>query len=114
MFLLFVFSVALSIILNFLATLLSHKTLEDQEKLSPFECGFEPLKPSRLPFSLRFFLITIVFLIFDVEIAFVLPFILNLFKTNFIWWILIVIPFIMILFLGILYEWSKGCLKWTE
>jgi NADH-ubiquinone oxidoreductase chain 3 len=72
----------ISIIVIYLASLLSKKSLNDREKTSPFECGFDPINSSRLPFSIRFFLITIIFLIFDVEIALILPIIIILKISN--------------------------------
>nr|NP_852169.1 NADH dehydrogenase subunit 3 [Lepidopsocidae sp. RS-2001]AAK55294.2 NADH dehydrogenase subunit 3 [Lepidopsocidae sp. RS-2001] len=108
------FTIFLSMLLNFMATFLSYKTIEDQEKMSPFECGFDPMKSSRMPFSLRFFLITIIFLIFDVEITFILPMILNFNKSNMLLWIFIIFVFILILILGLLHEWNQGALEWSK
>nr|AGZ19014.1 NADH dehydrogenase subunit 3 [Idiocranium cf. russeli BMNH 2008.409] len=86
----------------------------DTEKLSPYECGFDPLGSARLPFSIRFFLIAILFLLFDLEIALLLPMpwanqlILPLTSLTFATIILI------LLMLGLIYEWTQGGLEWAE
>lgn len=94
--------------------LLSKKSLFDREKFSPFECGFDQKSSSRIPFSLRFFLITIIFLIFDVEIALILPAIWNINISQANCWLIINIIFIIILFVGLIHEWSQGALEWNE
>nr|AWN56415.1 NADH dehydrogenase subunit 3 [Strongygaster brasiliensis] len=104
----------ISMIVMFLASILSKKTLIDREKMSPFECGFDPKSSSRIPFSLRFFLITIIFLIFDVEIALILPIILILKFSNMMYWTITTIIFIMILLFGLYHEWNQGMLNWTN
>nr|UDN39094.1 NADH dehydrogenase subunit 3 [Hyphessobrycon roseus] len=86
----------------------------DAEKLSPYECGFDPLGSARLPFSLRFFLVAILFLLFDLEIALLLPLpwgnqLLNPTLTL-LWAALILI----LLTLGLIYEWLQGGLEWAE
>nr|ALK03676.1 NADH dehydrogenase subunit 3 [Bactrocera oleae]ALK03689.1 NADH dehydrogenase subunit 3 [Bactrocera oleae]WCB98508.1 NADH dehydrogenase subunit 3 [Bactrocera oleae] len=97
-----------------LASILSKKTLTDREKCSPFECGFDPKSSSRLPFSLRFFLITIIFLIFDVEIALILPMILIISTSNMIVWTTTSVVFIIILIIGLYHEWNQGMLNWSN
>nr|YP_010997024.1 NADH dehydrogenase subunit 3 [Prietella phreatophila]UGN11515.1 NADH dehydrogenase subunit 3 [Prietella phreatophila] len=86
----------------------------DAEKLSPYECGFDPLGSARLPFSLRFFLIAILFLLFDLEIALLLPLpwanqLLN--PTSTLMWTTIIL---ILLTLGLIYEWLQGGLEWAE
>nr|YP_010895034.1 NADH dehydrogenase subunit 3 [Ceriana vespiformis]WJW73547.1 NADH dehydrogenase subunit 3 [Ceriana vespiformis] len=105
---------SLSIIVMMMATILSKKSYNDREKSSPFECGFDPMSSSRLPFSLKFFLITIIFLIFDVEIALILPMILILNYSNLMIWSLTSIFFILILLLGLYHEWNQGMLNWIN
>nr|WEW79265.1 NADH dehydrogenase subunit 3 [Bostrychus sp. s RZ-2023] len=86
----------------------------DQEKLSPYECGFDPLGSARLPFSLRFFLVAILFLLFDLEIALLLPLPwgdqLPTPLMTFFWAALVLI----LLTLGLIYEWTQGGLEWAE
>uniref|UniRef100_A0AB39A6P8 NADH-ubiquinone oxidoreductase chain 3 n=1 Tax=Demicryptochironomus spatulatus TaxID=3231394 RepID=A0AB39A6P8_9DIPT len=101
-----------SIVMN-LSTILSKKKTSDREKLSPFECGFNPMNSSRLPFSIRFFLIAIIFLIFDVEIALILPMILTLKVSNLMIWTYTNFIFIIILIIGLFHEWNQGSLNWT-
>nr|AXS65118.1 NADH dehydrogenase subunit 3 [Elateroidea sp. 6 KM-2017] len=96
------------------ATLLSKKTFSDREKMSPFECGFDPESSARIPFSLHFFLIAVIFLIFDVEITLILPFILTLKTMNMGNLMITFTALIMILLLGLYHEWGQGALKWTN
>nr|QQV73467.1 NADH dehydrogenase subunit 3 [Anthomyza sp. DY-2021] len=105
---------AICFIVMMLASILSKKTLMDREKCSPFECGFDPKSSSRLPFSLHFFLITIIFLIFDVEIALILPMILIINFSNILIWMLTSAVFILILLFGLYHEWNQGMLNWTN
>nr|ARH53993.1 NADH dehydrogenase subunit 3 [Phyllobrotica quadrimaculata] len=101
-------------ILTVVLNLVSKKTFYDREKNSPFECGFDPKTSARLPFSLHFFLIAIIFLIFDVEITLLLPLILLMNSSNILNYISIFIFFIMILLFGLYYEWNQGALNWTK
>lgn len=96
-----------------LATLLSKKTIIDREKNSPYECGFDPKGSARLPFSLRFFLIAVIFLIFDVEITLLLPVASTLNITNIFSWFFTSLMFLVILLLGLYYEWSQRALEWS-
>nr|AND96386.1 NADH deshydrogenase subunit 3 [Onthophagus schwaneri] len=100
-------------ILIILATILSKKTFMDREKSSPFECGFDPKSSSRMPFSLHFFLIAVIFLIFDVEITLLIPMIMMMKISNLLNFSLIITFFIFILLYGLYYEWSQGALNWT-
>lgn len=101
------------IVVIMLSLILANKTKNDREKASPFECGFDRNSSSRLPFSLRFFLITIIFLIFDVEIVILLPAVYRLNQTIITEWRLIFIIFVIILFIGLVHEWKQGALNWT-
>nr|QIH95770.1 NADH dehydrogenase subunit 3 [Pseudolycoriella sp. XQM-2020] len=117
MFMIFLFSLIILIITNvmmLMALILSKKSFYDREKNSPFECGFDPKSSSRIPFSLRFFLITIIFLIFDVEIVLLIP-IIPLMNLINIWnWVMVTLFFIIILLLGLFHEWNQGALEWSN
>nr|QDA21686.1 NADH dehydrogenase subunit 3 [Orthetrum sabina] len=101
-------------IIMMLASLLSKKSILDREKSSPFECGFDPFNKSRIPFSLRFFLIAVIFLIFDVEIAILLPMIDSLPSSSVMSWSMVSITFIVILLVGLYHEWNQGALEWSN
>nr|YP_009754535.1 NADH dehydrogenase subunit 3 [Myrmus lateralis]QIN90643.1 NADH dehydrogenase subunit 3 [Myrmus lateralis] len=102
-----------SILLMTLCSIISKTTIMDREKMSPFECGFDPKSKARLPFSLQFFLIAVLFLIFDIEIAIILPLVITL-KTNLFSWALTMAIFIMILIVGLYYEWINNMLEWAK
>nr|AXS65255.1 NADH dehydrogenase subunit 3 [Bostrichoidea sp. 5 KM-2017] len=102
----------ISVALIMINSLISKKTWIDYEKSSPFECGFDPKSSARKPFSIQFFLITIIFLVFDVEITIILPMIkiMNQMKITEISFMLNL--FILILIVGIYHEWNQGALNW--
>nr|YP_009721196.1 NADH dehydrogenase subunit 3 [Stichaeus grigorjewi]YP_009751189.1 NADH dehydrogenase subunit 3 [Stichaeus nozawae]QGN05362.1 NADH dehydrogenase subunit 3 [Stichaeus grigorjewi]QIJ98724.1 NADH dehydrogenase subunit 3 [Stichaeus nozawae]UOF73429.1 NADH dehydrogenase subunit 3 [Stichaeus grigorjewi]UOF73442.1 NADH dehydrogenase subunit 3 [Stichaeus nozawae] len=104
---------ALSVILAIVSFWLPQMT-PDHEKLSPYECGFDPLGSARLPFSLRFFLVAILFLLFDLEIALLLPLPwgdqLASPLLTFLW----ATAVLTLLTLGLIYEWLQGGLEWAE
>nr|YP_002317240.1 NADH dehydrogenase subunit 3 [Pungitius pungitius]YP_004123660.1 NADH dehydrogenase subunit 3 [Pungitius sinensis]ABY80687.1 NADH dehydrogenase subunit 3 [Pungitius sinensis]BAG83125.1 NADH dehydrogenase subunit 3 [Pungitius pungitius] len=104
---------ALSIVLALVSFWLPQMT-PDHEKLSPYECGFDPLGSARLPFSLRFFLVAILFLLFDLEIALLLPLPwgdqLATPLLTFLW----ATAVLALLTLGLIYEWMQGGLEWAE
>nr|BAO02303.1 NADH dehydrogenase subunit 3 [Helostoma temminkii]BBU26235.1 NADH dehydrogenase subunit 3 [Helostoma temminkii] len=108
-----IISATLSIVLALVSFWLPQMT-PDYEKLSPYECGFDPLGSARLPFSIRFFLIAILFLLFDLEIALLLPLPwgdqLESPLLTFFW----ALAVLTLLTLGLIYEWAQGGLEWAE
>ena len=95
------------VVLNFI---LSPKN-PDPEKLSAYECGFEPFSDSRMEFDVRFYLVAILFVIFDLEIAFLFPWAISLGNIGLVGFISMMI-FLAILTGGFIYEWRKGALDW--
>nr|YP_010974596.1 NADH dehydrogenase subunit 3 [Pomacea reevei]WNR57049.1 NADH dehydrogenase subunit 3 [Pomacea reevei] len=104
----------LSSLVMCLGWILAKRMISDREKMSAFECGFDPIKSARSPFSLRFFLLAIIFLIFDVEIVLLFPvlstivfsFNLNVNLGTYI--------FLLMLMVGLFYEWKEGSLDWAQ
>nr|WEL32850.1 NADH dehydrogenase subunit 3 [Sinomastax longicornea] len=102
------------IMVMLITNILSKKMINDREKSSPFECGFDPKSSARMPFSLQFFMIAVIFLIFDVEIVMILP-IMLIFKSSMIMILTTsTLFFIMILLLGLYHEWNQGALQWAS
>ena len=83
----------------------------DPEKLSAYECGFEPFNDSRMEFDVRFYLVAILFIIFDLEIAFLFPWAISL-GTIGVFGFVSMMLFLFILTIGFIYEWKKGALDW--
>ncbi len=86
-------------------------TRPDTEKLSPYECGFEPFEDARMKFDVRYYLVAILFILFDLEIAFLFPWAVSLDAIGFFGFAAMMI-FLAILVVGFVYEWMKGALDW--
>lgn len=83
----------------------------DSEKLSPYECGFEAFEDARMKFDVRYYLIAILFILFDLEIAFLFPWAVVLREIGFFGFMSMLV-FLAILVVGFIYEWMKGALEW--
>nr|YP_010172671.1 NADH dehydrogenase subunit 3 [Mnais tenuis]QSH89868.1 NADH dehydrogenase subunit 3 [Mnais tenuis] len=104
----------LSTIIMMVASILSVKSIIDREKSTPFECGFDPFYKARIPFSLKFFLVAVIFLIFDVEIAMILPVMMVMPESDPTEWMTTFTVVIVILLVGLYYEWQQGSLEWSN
>ena len=94
-----------------LASYVLARQAPDSEKLSPYECGFEPFEDARVRFDVRYYLVAILFIIFDLEVAFLFPWAVALGDIGmFGFWSMIV--FLAVLTIGFIYEWQKGALEW--
>nr|YP_010736890.1 NADH dehydrogenase subunit 3 [Pedionis sagittata]WEP24764.1 NADH dehydrogenase subunit 3 [Pedionis sagittata] len=111
-FLMLMFSI--TIILISLINTITKKSMINKEKLSAFECGFNPMSNKRMSFSIHFFLIATIFLIFDVEIIIIMPMIMTMKSSFMISWITTTLSFIMVLIMGLYHEWMNGMLNWTK
>nr|AAA67380.1 presumptive protein 3 [Sceloporus grammicus] len=108
-----IFSLMVSLLLILISFWLP-QLYPDLEKLSPYECGFDPLGSARLPFSLRFFLVAILFLLFDLEIALLLPLPWASNLENPTLSTTLVTTILLLLTIGLIYEWTQGGLAWAE
>jgi NADH-quinone oxidoreductase subunit A len=87
------------------------KGTKSKAKLSPYECGFDPFEDARIPFDVRYYLVAILFIIFDLEIAFLFPWAVSLNEIG-ISGIIAMGIFLLVLVIGFIYEWNKGALEW--
>ena len=98
-------------LLMVLASWIIGKNKPDDQKLSPYECGFDAFEDTRSQFDVRFYLVAILFIIFDLEVAFLFPWAVSLGSIGMIgFWSMIV--FLIVLTVGFIYEWRKGALEW--
>jgi NADH-quinone oxidoreductase subunit A len=103
-------ALGLSLVMVIIPFILS-KQRPDAEKLSSYECGFEPFADARGKFDVQFYLVAILFIIFDLEIAFLFPWAITLGEIGeFGFWSMAV--FLSVLTIGFIYEWKKGALEW--
>jgi NADH-quinone oxidoreductase subunit A len=105
---------ALGVLFILFATFLAPKA-PDAEKLSPYECGFNAFDDARMKFDVRFYLVSILFIIFDLEVAFLFPWAVTLMKlphdvAQVAFWSMML--FLGVLTVGFVYEWKKGALEW--
>nr|BDQ44316.1 NADH dehydrogenase subunit 3 [Amynthas phaselus] len=109
----FIICMLIPMVVLLAAWVLAARSTEDREKSTPFECGFDPKNTARIPFSLRFFLLAIIFIVFDIEIVLLMP-IPTMFMTSYSMHILISYTlFIIVLITGLIHEWNEGSLDWS-
>lgn len=105
-----VISLAIAVIVIVLGYVLGTRR-PDSEKLSPYECGFESFEDARMKFDVRYYLVAILFIIFDLEIAFLFPWAIVLDQIGLFGFASMAV-FLGILVIGFIYEWKKGALEW--
>nr|YP_010414447.1 NADH dehydrogenase subunit 3 [Kusala populi]URW11947.1 NADH dehydrogenase subunit 3 [Kusala populi] len=110
----FIMVTLINLIIIMLILTIAKKPIFDIQKSTPFECGFNPMTYKRLPFSIHFFLIAVIFLIFDIEIIIIMPMILTIKTSTMIYWMATSSIFVLILILGLYHEWINGMLNWTK
>jgi NADH-ubiquinone oxidoreductase chain 3 len=108
-----IIALLISLILFLVIKIANWRSNKDREKISPFECGFDPKNNARTPFSLRFFILAIIFIVFDIEIVLLIPTPLLIKTINYRQTIITVLVFIIILLIGLFHEWKEGSINWS-
>lgn len=108
-----IISLLISLLLLFVIFSLGSRLIYSRNKNRAFECGFDPKDSARLPFSMRFFLLAVVFLIFDIEIALLFPVVLGIKIRVFNFSYMSGFCFLCILLIGLVHEWREGSLNWV-
>lgn len=111
LFLYFIITTILACIM-FLLPFIIAPSAASNEKLSSYECGFEPFEDARVKFDIHFYIIAILFIIFDIELLFLFPWVLNISSIGYLGFINFFI-FLALITLGFYYEWLKRALDWT-
>jgi len=101
------------VLVNNILSKLFHTKLYTAEKVIPYECGEDPVEDARIKFNIRFYIVALVFLVFDVEIAFLFPWGVVFRQLGMIAFVEMLI-FIVVLLLGLAYVWAKGDLEWSR
>nr|YP_009681530.1 NADH dehydrogenase subunit 3 [Septifer bilocularis]QDO71949.1 NADH dehydrogenase subunit 3 [Septifer bilocularis] len=108
------FIVILMALLWALFMFLSEKSLVSREKSSPYECGFEVVMSARAPFSLRFFILAVLFVVFDVEVALMVPVVFSISFAKSTFGLVSSVLFFFVLFIGLFHEYREGSLDWVS
>uniref|UniRef100_UPI00315D024E NADH dehydrogenase subunit 3 n=1 Tax=Ferrissia californica TaxID=1776375 RepID=UPI00315D024E len=110
----FISCIFISTIMAALFYIISFSTEMNIEKTSAFECGFDPLSSMRSPFSMRFFILVILFLVFDVEISLLFPIIMMFSLTKPIYTTFMLIIFLLVMLISLFHEWNEGAIDWVS
>jgi NADH-quinone oxidoreductase subunit A len=106
----FLVAIVLAIVIVF-ASIAIINQYEDSEKVSSYECGFDPFDDSRSRFDIRFYLVSILFIVFDLEVSFLFPWTIYIYSQTYVS-ILAMVGFLLVLTVGFVYEWKKDALDW--
>nr|QBZ38192.1 NADH dehydrogenase subunit 3 [Stenocranus matsumurai] len=100
--------------LMLISYLISKKSILDMMKASPFECGFSKMTSPRISFSIHFFMIAIIFLMFDIELALIIPMIISFKMMKIKQWMMSSLTILLIVTYGLYHEWMNGVIEWSK